>query len=192
MLACNVPTPDSRIPTPMHPQTLAYQLKLSQTVLDMNTRDVSHEESLTTPPKGGSCLNQVLGHLTRTRNLALSTMGQKPPYPMEDFDPYDDRTGVPFSRERALPFDELKRRFDSMQEPLVRTIRGMSGEVLATKPPRPVTGDPNETVGSNLATLVFHECYHVGQTGVLRRIAGKPGVVKPPRESREAGKQASR
>ena len=167
----------------MHPQTLTLQLQLSQTVLDINTRDISHEESLITPPKGGSNLNQVLGHLTRTRNMALGTMGQKSPYPMEDFDPYDDRTGVPFSRERALPFAELKRRFDSMQEPLVRAISGMPAEVMAMKPPRLLTGDPNETIGSNLATLVFHECYHVGQTGVLRRVAGKPGVVKPPRAS---------
>jgi uncharacterized damage-inducible protein DinB len=165
----------------MHPKTLTYQLGLSGKILEMNTADVSHEESLVTPPKGGSCLNQVLGHLTRTRNMALGSMGQKSPYPMEEFDPYDDRTGVPFSREKALPFDELRRRFKAMQEPLVRTIEAMSPEILASKPPRKFTGDPNETVGSNLATFVFHECYHVGQTGVLRRVVGKPGVVKPPK-----------
>ena len=164
----------------MHAQTLAFQLQLSRTILNLNTRDVSHEESLVTPPRGGSCLNQVLGHLCRTRNLALGTLGQKPPYSMQEFDPYDDRTGVPFTRDRALPFDELRRRFDSMQEPLMRVINGMTSEVMARKPSRPLTGDPNETVGSNLATLLFHECYHVGQTGILRRVAGKPGVVKPP------------
>ncbi len=164
----------------MHAQTLAFQLELSSKVFDLNTRDVSHEESLATPPKGGSCLNQVVGHLTRTRNMALGGMGQKSPYPVNDFDPYDDRTGVPFSREKALPFDELRRRFKAMQEPLVSAIKGMSAEALAARPPRNMTGDPNETVGSNLATFVFHECYHVGQTGVLRRVAGKPGVIKPP------------
>jgi uncharacterized damage-inducible protein DinB len=164
----------------MHAKTLAYQLQLSHKVLEMNTEDVSHEESLVTPSKGGSCLNQVLGHLTRTRNMALGNMGQKSPYPMEEFDAYDDRTGVPFSPGKALPFDELKRRFTAMQEPLLRAVSGMTPEVLAMKPPRPRTGEPNETVGSNLATFVFHESYHVGQTGVLRRVAGKPGVIKPP------------
>ncbi|MEO8090106.1 MAG: hypothetical protein ABI703_07410 [Gemmatimonadales bacterium] len=62
--------------------------------------------------------------------MALGTMGKKSPYPMDDFNFYDDRGGV------AL------------------------------------TGDPDETVGSNLATLVFHQAYHVGQTGGLRRVAG--------------------
>lgn len=165
----------------MHPQTIAFQLELSNKLVEMNTSDVSHEESLVAPPRGGSCLNQVLGHLTRTRNVALGSMGQKSPYPMEDFDPYDDRTGVRFTRENALPFDDLKRRFKAMQEPLLRAIRGMPAEVMASPPPKKFTGAPGETVGSNLATFVFHECYHVGQTGVLRRVAGKPGVVKPPK-----------
>jgi uncharacterized damage-inducible protein DinB len=164
----------------MNGETLAYQLELCNHIVDLNTRDISHEESLIAPPKGGSCLNQVLGHLTRTRNMALGTMGQKQPYRMEEFDPYDDRTGVPFSREKALPFDELRRRYKSLQEPLVKAIRGMSAEALQAPPKRKMTGAPNETVGTQLATMVFHETYHVGQTGVLRRVAGKPGVVKPP------------
>ena len=165
----------------MHGETLAYQLELSNRLLEMNTADVSHEDSLATPPRGGSCLNQVVGHMTRTRNMALGNMGGKSPYAMEDFAPYDDRTGVTFSREKALPFDELRRRFKAMQEPLVRAIKSMPAEVLGMKPPKPMTGQPDETIGSNLATFVFHELYHLGQTGVLRRVAGKPGVVKPPK-----------
>jgi uncharacterized damage-inducible protein DinB len=164
----------------MNGETLAYQLELCNYIVDLNTKDISHEESLIAPPKGGSCLNQVLGHLTRTRNMALGTMGQKQPYSMEEFDPYDDRTGVPFSREKALPFDELRRRYKALQEPLVKAIRGMSAEALQSAPKRKMTGAPNETVGTQLATMVFHETYHVGQTGVLRRVVGKPGVVKPP------------
>ncbi len=34
-----------------------------------------------------------------------------------------------------------------------------------------------ETVGTLLAGLVFHDAYHVGQTGLLRRIAGHAGVL---------------
>jgi uncharacterized damage-inducible protein DinB len=167
----------------MHAKTLAYQLELTSRVLDMNTRDVSQEESLATPEEGGSCLNWVVGHMTRTRNMALGRMSQKAPFQMEDFAAYDDRGGVRFTPRAALPFDELMRRFKAMQEPLVNAIKGMSPEALAAAPQRKMTGAPDETVGSQLATFVFHESYHVGQTGVLRRVAGKPGVVKPPAES---------
>ena len=165
----------------MNAKTIVLQLELCARVFDRNVGDVSHEESLAAPEQGGSCLNWVVGHITRTRNLALASLGGKSPYPMEDFAAYDDRGGAEFSRETALPIDELRRRYKAMQEPLVGAIGTLSSEALAAKPPRNLTGDPNETVGSNLATFVFHESYHVGQTGVLRRVAGKPGVIKPPR-----------
>src|SRR3954471_3450557 len=167
----------------MHAKTLAFQLNVSHRLFEMNTGDVSHEESLVTPPRGGSCLNQVVGHMTRTRNMALGSMGQKSPYPMEEFDPYDDRTGVSFSPDNALPFDELRRRFNAMQEPLVRAINGMSSEVMASQPPRSFAGAADEAGGSNMAAFVFHELYHIGQSGVLRRVAGKAGVVKPPAQA---------
>ena len=35
----------------MHARTLAYQLGLSHKILEMNTGDVSHEQSLVTPPR---------------------------------------------------------------------------------------------------------------------------------------------
>ena len=164
----------------MNANMIVLQLELCARVFDKNVGDVSHEESLAAPEQGGNCLNWVVGHVTRTRNLALASFGGKSPYAMEDFAAYDDRGGAEFSRETALPIDDLRRRYKAMQEPLVRAIGSMSAEVLAAKPPRNMTGDPNETVGSNLATFVFHESYHVGQTGVLRRVAGKPGVIKPP------------
>jgi uncharacterized damage-inducible protein DinB len=40
------------------------------------------------------------------------------------------------------------------------------------------TNNPKETVRSLLATVFFHQAYHVGQTGLLRRIAGKEGAIK--------------
>ena len=106
----------------MHAATLRFQLELCARVFDKNVGDVSHEESLEEPKQGGSCLNWVVGHMTRTRSMALASMGQKSPYPMGDFDPYDERTGVPFSRENALPIDELRRRYQAMQEPLVAPL----------------------------------------------------------------------
>jgi uncharacterized damage-inducible protein DinB len=164
----------------MQADTIAYQLGLCAYVLDKNTADLSQEDSLEGPENGGNCLNWVVGHITRTRNMALGTLGQKPPFAMNDFDVYDQRTGVPFSPDRALPIEELRRRYKAMQEPLVNAIKKMSPETLSSPPPKKFTGEPNETVGSNLATFAFHESYHVGQTGVLRRVAGKPGVIKPP------------
>jgi uncharacterized damage-inducible protein DinB len=38
------------------------------------------------------------------------------------------------------------------------------------------------TVREALAVLQFHEAYHAGQVGLLRRLLGKPGVIKPPQQ----------
>jgi hypothetical protein len=39
---------------------------------------------------------------------------------------------------------------------------------------RPIVGNLGET----LFVLQFHEAYHAGQTGLLRRMAGREGVIK--------------
>jgi hypothetical protein len=57
----------------------------------------------------------------------------------------------------------------------------MSPDQMDKPAPISPTGNPKETVGSLLAALAFHEAYHVGQTGILRRVIGREGVVKPPR-----------
>jgi len=33
-------------------------------------------------------------------------------------------------------------------------------------------------VMSDLHTLIFHQAYHAGQTGILRRLAGKEGAIR--------------
>jgi uncharacterized damage-inducible protein DinB len=165
----------------MHTKTIAYQFGLCSYVLEKNLEGVTHQESLINPPLGGSCLNWVVGHLTRSRNRALSLFGQKPMFPAEELDAYDDNGGVPFRPERAIAFDELKRRYKALQEPLVQGLHGMPPEAMDRPAPFSPTGNPKETVGSLLAAFAFHEAYHVGQSGVLRRVIGREGVVKPPR-----------
>lgn len=36
----------------------------------------------------------------------------------------------------------------------------------------------NGNVGERLAFLQFHESYHAGQVGLLRRLLGKDGVIR--------------
>ena len=165
----------------MHTKTIAYQFGLCSYVLERNIEGVSHDESLVTPQRGGNSLNWIVGHLTRSRNRALGLFGQKPIFPNEEFNAYDDNGGVPFRPDRAIPFDELKRRFKALQEPLVSGLNGMSPEAMDRPAPVSPTGNPKETIGSLLAALAFHEAYHVGQTGILRRVVGREGAVKPPR-----------
>lgn len=162
----------------MDAKTLTYQFGLTSYVLERNLSELSEQESLINPEPGGNCLNWVLGHITRSRNQALGVLGQKPLYPAEDFRAYGGEE--PFDRDAALPLEELKRRFKALQEPLVKAIGAMTSGAMDRPAPFSPTGNPDETMGSLLAAFAFHEAYHVGQTGILRRVAGREGVVKPP------------
>ncbi len=46
------------------------------------------------------------------------------------------------------------------------------------RPPAGGGNDENETMGSLLAGMAFHEAYHAGQIGVIRRTLGFGGIVK--------------
>jgi uncharacterized damage-inducible protein DinB len=162
----------------MHAKTLAYQFGLTSYVLERNLSELSEQESLINPEQGGNCLNWVLGHITRSRNQALGVLGTKPLYPAEDFRAYSGEE--PFDLESALPLEELKRRCKALQEPLVKAISAMQSDAMDKPAPFSPTGNPDETMGSLLAAFAFHEAYHVGQTGILRRVAGREGVVKSP------------
>ncbi len=50
-------------------------------------------------------------------------------------------------------------------------------EVLGHPVPHSPENDPDETIRSLLSTIFFHQAYHAGQTGVLRRVIGKPGAI---------------
>jgi len=56
-------------------------------------------------------------------------------------------------------------------------LANLTPERLDEKAPVSPTNNPNETVRSLLAIVGFHQAYHAGQLGVLRRIAGKPGAI---------------
>ena len=58
----------------------------------------------------------------------------------------------------------------------LRTWMASLGPEQAELPFKPFP-DGSKTVGGALHFLYFHETYHLGQVGLLRRIAGKKGVV---------------
>jgi hypothetical protein len=72
-------------------------------------------------------------------------------------------------------YDALNKNLDGLthDDSLIQPAGG--GNCLSAKElAAPCRG---RTVCETLAILQFHEAYHVGQAGVLRRIAGKQGAI---------------
>ena len=116
-------------------------------------------------------MNWVLGHLVATRQLVLELLDQTPLWNADLRAVY---SGTLLETSRMVPFTDLVTALDRSQELLISGMKELSAEKLAA----PVFGS---TVGGMLATLAFHEAYHGGQIGLLRRPLGHPGVIKPPK-----------
>jgi uncharacterized damage-inducible protein DinB len=155
----------------MDAPTLTAMFQFSHGVLTRNLEGITAEESLRAPGSGGNSLNWVLGHLLSYRNRILSLLGEPPAW--------DSPRAVRYARGSAplgpdddpVPFDILCAGFDRSQELLLAALQSASAEKLAA------TNERGEPLAQRLAMLAFHEGYHGGQIGLLRRLLGHPGAI---------------
>jgi hypothetical protein len=159
-------------------EVLRHQARMAHAVLRMNTDGVTHEESLVQPQPEGNCLNFIVGHVVNVYDQALALVGQQPVLGTEATARY--KRGSPPLRDpaEAMPLDELLAAWDVQSERMRAGLATVTPEMLERPMPGPDSkGELTETLRSLLATILFHQTYHAGQTGVLRRIIGKPGAI---------------
>lgn len=156
---------------------LITQLGFTRFVIAKNTEGLTHSDSLVQPGPGGNCLNWVLGHIVASRSGLLELLGREPIWDAGKKERYETGSPPMTDPEPAIPFEMILEDFERCQEPLVAGLRQLSPERLAEKAPFSPTNDRNETVGSLVTGFVFHEAYHAGQTGILRRLIGKDGAI---------------
>jgi uncharacterized damage-inducible protein DinB len=155
----------------MSPETVILQLRACRDLLRRNVGDVTHEESLRSFQPGGNGLNWTLGHLVATRGSFLAGLGGEPVWTAEDAGPYDRHSPPLTDPARAKPLAAIWKAYDETQVRLERALEGLTPERL--KAPTP-PGFPFKTVGEVVAFLGFHDAYHTGQTGIIRRLLGRP------------------
>jgi Protein of unknown function (DUF664) len=156
---------------------LRHQAQLTRNVVRLNLEGISHEQSLIQPQPAGNCSNWVVGHLIAVYNRVLPMLGQTPVDSAGDLTRYTRGSSALTRPSEAVRFGDL---LSAWEEACVRIDAGLAAlpprklEMLAPDSP---TGDPNETVGSLLTVALFHQAYHAGQLGILRRIAGESGAI---------------
>lgn len=163
----------------MDRETLLNQLALVDYVVNQNLDGISHEDSLKVPAEGGNCCNWIMGHVVRSRNQAIQLLGIPSSIDESKYEVYTDAPLADPSK--AVRFEDIVASFRAMQPRFIEGLQNLSSDEAAKPAPFSPAGNPNETVGSLMGAFVFHETYHVGQTGVLRRITGKEGVLKAPK-----------
>lgn len=159
-------------------EVLRHQARLTHQVVRLNADGLTQEESLVQPQPGGNCLNWIVGHLVAIYDRALPLLGQEPVMAAGAMERYE--RGSPPLRDPAdaLPLAELLAAWDEASRRADAGLAGLTTEAMDRPAPFSPGGDPDETMRSLVSTVVFHQAYHAGQTGVLRRIAGREGAIR--------------
>lgn len=135
--------------------------------------DFSAEDWRVRDPAGHDA-RWIAGHLTITRRRLVAMAGLPPLSTAWDaaFQRGSLPANVPDELDPAqvvAAFHEAHRLLDSRWEAL--TQADLDRPLGRTLP------DGSDTIGGALRFLAWHEAYHLGQLGLLRRLAGKPGVA---------------
>ncbi len=160
-------------------EVLREQVRAIHFVLRKNLAGITHEDSLIQPQPGGNCMNWVVGHLVRTyNNNVLPLLGQEPVLGANVLKRYERGSAELHDPSEALPLDDLLAAWDETTNRVDAGLTAVTPEVLNRPAPFSPRNKPDETVRSLLSIVVFHQAYHCGQTGLLRRMAGKEGAIK--------------
>ncbi len=153
-------------------ETLTQLFTVNHRALHTNVEGITDREALVRPQPDGNCLNWVVGHIVASRNGALKLVGEEPIWDAATADRYKRGSAPISSAEEGKPLAALLADLDASQERLLRGIgKAADGKWEEALPDW-------GTVGRAIFFLHFHEAYHIGQTGLLRRVAGKPGAIR--------------
>jgi uncharacterized damage-inducible protein DinB len=159
-------------------EVLRWQAASIRGALHRNVDDLTHAESLHSPQPGGNCLNWVVGHLDHINELMLGLLGQPAVLGEAALARYQRGSAELHDPGEALPLEKLLSVWDEQWTRIDKGLTALTPErfdALAGFSPR---NKADETVGTLLTALLFHQAYHTGQTGVLRRLAGKEGAIR--------------
>ncbi len=159
-------------------QSLLTHLEFSQWVLQKNLEDITHEESLKQPVPGGNCLNWVVGHILFSRHELLEVFGAVTADAKANLARYERGSDAIAGSSDAIEFSTLVEILGTTFPIYKNVLENVTLERLAEKAPFSPAKDPEETIETLLTKFAFHEDYHTGQTGILRRLTGKPGMLR--------------
>lgn len=154
----------------IHQDLLTDLFQINYRVIQRQTEGLTHDDSLLQLPFRGNCLNWVLGHIVATRNQMFALLDEAPIWSEAEATGYKTGSQPITSGEQAHPLEKILADFDLSQGRLIVALKRTSSQELDA-----IKGE--SPVGKQLASLHFHEAYHVGQTEILRQLAGTEDAV---------------
>jgi len=144
-------------------------------IIKLQTAGLTHADSLLQPPFRGNCLNWVLGHIAAYRGILLELLDQPPFLQQAEAMRYMQGSApVTCDGPDVVRTEKLLAAIEGSQERLATGLRRVTPETLSREIE---TRLGRMTVGQRLLMLLRHEAYHVGQTELLRQLAGTDDQV---------------
>jgi hypothetical protein len=106
-------------------------------------------------------VNWILGHMVFIRNNILRDL-KLPPLADENMKDIYGRGVVKPDMKKAVQLDMLKKMYEDSQPFIMQELAKVKDEALLEQ----------------LTFMGFHEAYHLGQIGLLRKMLGKEGAIK--------------
>ena len=156
----------------MSAPAIAVLYRFAYNTLGRNLEGVTDAESVIPPGPAGNCANWLVGHLLWTRDFVHGLLGLDPAWPAQlgSSQPYS-RGSTGFVAADAIALTKLREALASSQDQVMTALGNIGEARLAER------ATDTQTVGERLAFLGFHEGYHVGQIGLVRRLLGKAGAI---------------
>lgn len=150
---------------------LVVPFRFGWSALERNLDGFTEAEALQRPEPAGNCANWLVGHLLAYRDRTHQLLELPPAWPEAFGDPGKYKRGGDGVLDAPRTLDELLAAFRASQELVIPALEAVSAARL---------GEPasnSQSVAGQLGFLAFHEGYHAGQAGLLRRLLGKPGAI---------------
>lgn len=157
---------------PVAVQPIALLFTINNAMVTRGLEGLSDDEAWAQVEGRGNPIAWILGHVTETRAQLLALLGA----------PWDAGFGGAFARgadrhaRSAYPTRaEILARWMDTHERLSAALAGLTDDRLAGPPP--VSFGGAKTVADLLAFFAFHEAYHLGQIGFIRRHLGHSSLA---------------
>jgi hypothetical protein len=158
-------------------RTLLEVAKRNYGVLQAQLKDLTHEDSLLQLPFRGNCLNWIIGHITQSRDRMLQLVDEPSVWTIEQIARYQRDSPPVTSGEDAIRLEQMLADLATMHGRLTARLERITPEELAAPGKEVIKGIATWSVGEFVNFLLWHETYHVGQTEILRQLAGKNDKV---------------
>jgi len=149
------------------------QMRLNHGLLQCAVRDMSEQDLAARTDDKGNSVAWIAGHLAGSRHIMAGLVG------LEEQNPFGNlyiRGAEVRPDSDYPPVSEIITAFENITDALTPCFDKIDASELDAelKDPYPVQ---EKTVLNGLAFLSFHETYHIGQIGFIRKLLGYPTLA---------------